>query len=217
MMGTTLAALSVAGLNTAFAQALPDLSTAQIVANVQGFYDKAKTFRADFKQLYTIAAYGKTKKSAGKVVFQKPGRMSWRYTTNGNRVVSDGRTLRVYEEDNQQLFEQSVNKSQYPAALSFLVGSGKLEKSFKFRKMNPRVMKFKGGYILLAIPRDPTPAYQKMLLYVDGATFQVRRVLFVDAQKNRNMFDFEKPRLNEKIAAGEFQFTPPPGTQVVRP
>ena len=34
----------------------------------------------------------------------------------GNRVVSDGATLKVYEAANKQMFEQSIDKSQYPAA-----------------------------------------------------------------------------------------------------
>ena len=71
--------------------------------------------------------------------------------------------------------------------------------------------------MLLAIPREPTPAYQKMLLYVDGKTFQVRRVLMIDAQKNKNVFDFSEPVVNVAVPASEFQFATPPGTQVIKP
>jgi outer membrane lipoprotein carrier protein len=56
-----------------------------------------------------------------------------------------------------------------------------------------------------------------MLLYVDGKTFQVRRVLLIDAQKNKNVFDFSAPLVNVAVPASEFQFTAPPGTQVVKP
>ena len=61
------------------------------------------------------------------VVFEKPGKMSWRYTNNGNRVVSDGKLVKVYEKENKQMYEQPLDKSQYPAALSFLVGGGNLK------------------------------------------------------------------------------------------
>jgi outer membrane lipoprotein carrier protein len=56
-----------------------------------------------------------------------------------------------------------------------------------------------------------------MLLYVDGKTFQVRRVLLIDAQKNKNVFDFSAPLVNVAVPASEFQFTAPRGTQVVKP
>jgi outer membrane lipoprotein carrier protein len=55
------------------------------------------------------------------------------------------------------------------------------------------------------------------LFYVDKATFQMRRVLMVDAQKNRNRFDFREARVNEKVPEGTFSFNPPPGTNVVKP
>jgi outer membrane lipoprotein carrier protein len=196
---------------------LPDLSSEVIAERVQAFYDGAKTFQATFSQRYTIFAYNKKKESQGKVAFVKPGKMSWRYTNNGNRVVSDGRLLKVYEADNKQLYEQEVGKSAYPAALSFLLGEGKLTSSFAIKKLNAQTLDFKGGYVLLAIPREPTAAYQKMLLYVDGKTFQVRRVLLIDAQKNKNVFDFSEPVVNVPVPASEFQFAAPPGTQVIKP
>jgi outer membrane lipoprotein carrier protein len=196
---------------------LPDLSGEQIAERVQKFYDGAKTFQAQFSQRYTIFAYNKKKESQGHVAFAKPGKMSWRYTSNGNRVVSDGRLLKVYEAENKQLYEQEVTKSAYPAALSFLIGEGKLEASFTLKKLNADSVGFKGGYVLLAIPREPTPAYQKMLLYVDGKTFQVRRVLLIDAQKNKNVFDFSEPLVNVAVPPSEFQFATPPGTQIIKP
>jgi outer membrane lipoprotein carrier protein len=193
------------------------LSAEEIADRVQAFYDKTKTFRAGFRQRYLAIAYNKTKESTGSVVFEKPGRMSWRYTNNGNRVVSDGKTIRIYEKENRQMYEQPLEKSQYPAALSFLIGGGSLRQTFKLSKVDPKSMTFEGGYVLLGEPKEATPAYQKVFLYVDGATYQVRRVILLDAQRNRNRFDFLAPEVNHKAPPGEFSFTPPAGTQVIRP
>lgn len=192
-------------------------SANQVADSVQKFYDRTKTFKAGFKQRYHVKAYNKQKDSKGTVVFEKPGKMSWRYTNNGNRVVSDGKIIKVYEADNKQMYEQTMKNSQYPAALAFLVGGGNLKKEFKLRKLNSRQMKFEGGYVLEGVPKDPTPAYQKILLYVDGGTYQVRRVLLLDAQGNRNRFDFVAPSVNQKVPPGEFKFTPPAGTQIIKP
>lgn len=190
----------------------------RVAERVQAFYDQTKTFRARFKQEYLVRAHNQKKTSEGTVVFEKPGKMSFTYTEpNGNRVVSDGRTLKVYEKENAQMFEQPVDKSQYPAALAFLMGHGELQKAFGLRVLDPAAMHFEGGYVLEGTPTAPTPSYQKVLLYVDGATYQVRRVLILDAQGNRNRFDFETPVVNTPSTPGDFTFTPPPGTQVVHP
>jgi len=193
------------------------LNAVQIAERIQAFYDKTKTFKASFTQVYVAKAYGKTKQGVGTVILEKPGRMSWRYSNNGNRIVSDGKLIKVYEKENKQMYEQPLDKSPYPAALAFLVGSGNLKQSFELTKLDAKQYNFEGGFVLAGVPLQPTPAYQKMLLYVDAATYQVRRVLLLDAQGNRNRFDFSGTLVNEKVPPGEFVFIPPKGTQVVRP
>jgi outer membrane lipoprotein carrier protein len=194
------------------------LTAEQIGARVQAFYDATKTFKANFTQTYTIKVQDVRKVSTGKVTFEKPGKMSWTYDApNGNRVVSDGLTIKVYEKENEQMYETPVKGSQYPAALAFLMGQGQLTKDFSLRLLDPAQMKFEGGYVLEGTPKAATPAYQKVLLYVDAQTNQVRRALILDAQGNRNRFDFSAPVVNEPVTKGEFDFTPPAGTRVIKP
>lgn len=200
------------------AQPAPAAQTAAMVEKVQAFYDKTTSFQSGFTQEYFVKSHNLRKESKGTVTFAKPGKMDWQYASPaGNRVVSDGAILKVYEAANKQMFEQSVNKSQYPAALSFLVGGGKLGSVFDFQMYPGASMNFPGGDVLVGTPKQPTPAYTKVLFYVDSATSQVRRVLIVDGQGNRNRFDFESPKVNVPVTAERFQFSPPPGTQVIRP
>lgn len=193
-------------------------TAAELAGKIQKFYDATKTFKAQFTQTYTIKVHNQKKVSTGRVTFEKPGKMSFVYDApNGNRVVSDGKTMKIYEKDSETLYETAVGKSQYPAALSFLMGEGQLTKDFTLRLLDPAQMQFEGGYVLEGTPKEATPAYQKMLLYVDAQTHQVRRVLILDAQGNRNRFDFTAPVVNQAAAKGEFDFKAPPGTRVVRP
>jgi outer membrane lipoprotein carrier protein len=207
----------VAGPSAAQAPVTPigGPSAEEIIGRVQGFYDKTKTFKSTFKQQFTANAHGKTKNDAGSVIFEKPGKMSWRYASNGNRIVSDGASIKIYEKENKQMHQLQLAKSQYSAALSFLTGQGKLKQDFKFSKQNANQMKFPTGYVLEGIPVQPNPAYQRVLFYIDAQTYQVRRVMLIDVQGNRNRFDFVTSEVNTKPAKGEFAFTPPPGTQVI--
>ena len=193
-------------------------ATKDVVDKVQAFYDKSTSFKADFTQEFTATLHNKKTSSTGTVVFQKPGKMSWRYNEPaGNRIVSNGSRIRVFEVGNKQMYEQPVDKTQYPAALSFLTGSGKLTDTFNFTMFNGADMKFPGGFVLVGEPKTPTPAYKKVLFYVDGATYQVRRVLILDNQGSKNRFDFNKPRINDPVAPTEFDFEPPPGTTIIKP
>ena len=190
----------------------------QAVANVQNFYNQSTTFQSDFQQKFWVKAYNTEKASHGHVTFFKPGKMDWVYDDpQGNRVVSDGQVIKVYEAANKQMYEQPIDKSQYPAALSFLTGTGKLTDSFNFEVFSGDSMKFTGGFVLVGTPKQPTAAYAKVLFYVDAGTSQVRRVLIIDGQGNRNRFDFVNPKINGPVPANEFVFTPPPGTSVIHP
>ena len=189
-----------------------------VTSQVQAFYELSTSFDADFTQEYWIKQYGKKKSANGHVTFKKPGKMYWRFDVPvGNRVVSDGKKLKIYEEANKQMYEQDVSASQYPAALAFLTGQGKLVNTFDFQLFDGEKMSFPGGWVLVGTPKTPTPAYQKVFFYVDKQTSQVRRVLILDGQGNHNRFDFDKPTVNGKVDDSKFVFSPPPGTSIVHP
>ncbi|MBX3227719.1 MAG: outer membrane lipoprotein carrier protein LolA [Labilithrix sp.] len=199
-------------------QPAPQATTDATVAKVQAFYDGTTSFSSPFTQQFFVKSHNITKDSKGKVLFSKPGKMAWDYETPaGNRVVSDGTILKVYEAANKQLFEQAIDKSQYPAALSFLTGTGKLADAFSFVMYDGAAMQFPGGQVLVGSPKKETAAYTKVLFYVDASTFHVRRALIVDAQGNRNRFDFTEPKVNIPIPPDAFTLVPPPGTQVIKP
>ena len=192
----------------------------QVVNCVQTVYDQSQTFTSHFSQQFWVKAYNQTKASSGHVTFVKPGKMSWTYEddqSKGNRVVSDGTTVKVYEANNKQMYEQPLDKSQYPAALSFLTGTGKLADSFNFELHTGEEMKFPGGMVLVGTPKQPTPAYSKVLFYVDTGTSQILRAMIIDMQGNRNRFDFDSAKVNQQVPPETFKYTPPPGTSIIHP
>jgi outer membrane lipoprotein-sorting protein len=193
-------------------------SADEIASQVDAIFLGKKTFRARFKQEHTQKVSGVVKKSSGTVFVEKPNKLSFRYDPpNNNRIVSDGTTLKVYIAEDSQMFVQPVEKTEYPGALSFLMGNG-LRPSFTFT-INEKA-KFEGGPVLLGKPRAPTPYYDYVMFYIDKALLAksdpgvVRRVLIVDAQGNKNRFDFEDVSQPASIDAGEFVFTPPAGTNI---
>jgi outer membrane lipoprotein carrier protein len=195
---------------------VPPLSASQVLANLEALYNRHTTFKASFTQRYSIYSHNLAKHSQGSVFCERPDRMSWTYSSNGNRVVSDGQLIRIYEKATGQMFEQPLSRSQYPAALSFLIGpTSNLSRSMSFSLLNAANMKYASGYVLLGVPHLPSSAYARVFYYVDAKTFSVRRVLIQDQHGNRNRFDFDNLRLSPAIPPGTFVLTPPPGTQVI--
>jgi outer membrane lipoprotein carrier protein len=56
-------------------------------------------------------------------------------------------------------------------------------------------MAFVAGYILVGTPKTPRPGTTKAFFFVDAATSQVRRILLIDQQGNRNRLDLLNVRI----------------------
>lgn len=190
-------------------------TASDLAGNIQKVYATINAFEADFTQQYVMKAFGQTKNSKGHVLFVKPGKMRWDYTEpKDNLVVSDNETLWSYTPADKAARKMKVKDSQMPTALAFLTGKGDLGKEFNLELMDAKQLKFEGGYVLKATPKVATNLYNFVLFYVDGTTFHVRRVLIVDAQDNRNRFDFEKGTVNGKWDENRFKWAPPAGVAV---
>jgi outer membrane lipoprotein carrier protein len=193
----------------------PSGTASEVAAKIQKTYESITSFEADFDQQYTMKAFNQVKTSKGHVLFVKPGKMRWDYTDpKDNVVVSDGTTLWSYVASDKQARKMLVKDSQMPTALAFLTGKGDLAKEFDLKLLDPAKSGFAGGYALDATPKVATNLYTHVLFYVDGSTYQVRRVLIVDGQDNRNRFDFTKPTVNGKVDAARFTWSPPAGVTV---
>lgn len=185
---------------------------------MQAFYDRTNDFEADFTQVSRQRLGGTDERRNGHVRFLKPGRMRWDYAQpTGDVIVSDGHTLWAYEAAARQAVQSNLQQSQMPSALSFLTGTGRLTNDFTFRLLDAQRFQYPSGYVLELRPRQPNPSFERILFYVDGRSFQVARTVVIDAQGNTNRFDFTNVRVNMNIPPSVFQWTPPRGTQIVRP
>jgi outer membrane lipoprotein carrier protein len=207
------------------ASANHDDSAARAVAQaVQAFYDQTRDVSATFHQTYVNKLYKRTDRSAGRVVFKKPGMMRWDYNKPSGKVIaSSGKALTVFEpgEDGEpgQVIEQAISQAQLPQALAFLMGTGRLEDDFTFRLLDGSAEGFTSGDVLELRPRAPTPHFERIVFYVERAEAVrglVRRLLIVDSTGNRNRFDFTGLKFNSSVDASVFKFTPPKGTRRVQ-
>jgi outer membrane lipoprotein carrier protein len=195
-------------------------SADEMADKVDAIYKPIKRFRARFEQKYVAKVAGTTKKSNGVVYVERPEKLSLSYhSPNKNRVVSDGKTLKIYEHDNQQMFVKKVQDTEYPGAFSFIMGKG-LRVNFTFEFHD--AAQWEGGKVLVGRPRVANPGYKVVLFNIDEQLLQkgdpacVRRVLVVDAQGNRNRFDFIHIEQPDTIPAKEFKFEPPAGTTILK-
>ncbi|MFO0608578.1 MAG: outer membrane lipoprotein carrier protein LolA [Polyangiales bacterium] len=192
------------------------LTAQQIVQRIQDFYDRTTNFQADFTQVSRSRLTGEEQR-AGRVIFKRPGRMRWNYSTNGDVIVSNGTTLLAYQAEERQAIEQSLTQSQMPTALAFLTGTGRLADAFTFRLLDANQFQYPSGYVLEARPTTPQPTYERVVFYVDRASYQVTRTALIDAQGNTNRIEFRNPQVNLDVPESTFSWRPPADVRIVRP
>ncbi len=162
---------------------LAQLTSAQIVSNVDAVYAKITTYRAPFTQTFFARAYNRTQIERGTMSIVRPSQMSFAYQ-NGNSVSVNATVATACQ--NGSCTTQQISQTTFPA-LAFLAGGGSLASSFTF---TDPPLTFPGGLILVGTPVQPMAQYTKVLFYVDSQTAHVRRITMLDAQRNTNSFEF---------------------------
>ena len=194
------------------------LTAADIVARVQGVYDGTTSFQANFRQVFRHRLNpDRSKEATGVVYLQKPGKMRWEYHDPERKlIVSDGTTLWAYEPSEEQVFEQSLENTDLPTAVTFLLGSGSLTAEFDARLIEEGSDTSADRFVIELRPKTPSSQYARLLLVVKRSDFHVVRTVVIDHSGNTNSVEFAGEVLNSTIPASQFRFTRPEGARVIR-
>jgi outer membrane lipoprotein carrier protein len=221
-MSTWLLALFALAAPAAAAPAAPSPAATkpealpQVIQRLQKRYDSAGDYRAKFTQRYTYAATGRERTSTGELLVKKPGRMRWNYEGPEPQMylASEG-TLWVYEPEAKQAYRQDLKGSQLPAAVSFLMGKGKLSDEFDISLAKELPYGDPQDHRLALKPRKPQSTYKAIYLVVDPKTYLVRQSVLINSQGDINAIAFSEVKINTKLADSLFKWTEPPGTRVI--
>jgi outer membrane lipoprotein carrier protein len=187
-----------------------------VVEKMQKNYDQAKDYRARFSQKYTNLAFNRTKVSTGEVSFKKPGKMRWDYDQPEKKMfLSTGKVLWLYEPEDKQAFRQDLKQSQLPAALSFLLGKGKLSDEFEISLAGDIPYGRPTDYRLSLKPKQPQATYKSIYFLVDGSSFLVNESVLINAAGDVNDITFSDVKVNSKLSDGDFTWTKPADVKVI--
>ena len=188
--------------------------TSEVVAKVQKAYDSAKDLHAKFDQSIH-SQFGGDKKASGDVWLKKPGRMRWDYVTPEKKLmISDGKTLWVYEPEDAQAFKQDLKSSSLPSSVAFLLGEGKLADEFEITPLKSEKLE---QTLLKLVPKVATAAYRYIEFTVDSKSGQVVQTTLYDQQGGTNRLSFGTIETNKGVSDDKFRFKPPAGTKIIAP
>ncbi|PIV24393.1 MAG: outer membrane lipoprotein carrier protein LolA [Deltaproteobacteria bacterium CG_4_8_14_3_um_filter_45_9] len=193
-------------------------ATGQVVLKeIQNRYEKTNDFEANFIQEYIGKVMKQPNRGEGKVYFKKRGMMRWDYTVPNQKFLSDGHTLWYYQPEEKQVLISDVSiylKEKTP--LAFLAGEGNLSRDFKLLNLNESVSQKEDNYVIELAPEEPLATLSKLTLTVDKKTYTILQADVFDGLGNVTRTRFIDIKTNVGLSSSFFQFTIPPGTDVIK-
>jgi outer membrane lipoprotein carrier protein len=212
---TILSAMAVFGLSSnhpAFG-----ITGETVLSEIQKRYDSTTNLEASFVQEYVGKVVRVPQKGEGQVYFKKKGMMRWDYRVPNQKLISNGQTLWYYQPEENQVFVSDVSKVlRERTPLAFLAGEGNLSRDFNLGNFNEAVSPKEETYVLELIPKEPNPVLAKLVLTVDKKTFYVVQTDVIDGLGNVTRTRFTNIKTNVSLSNSLFNFTIPPGTEVLK-
>lgn len=227
MLGKTLCALTMS-----LAVCAPMLSTSVFAASTAATEQQAtnnlmqqlsgvQSLTANFVQT-TKASNGKAvaKKGltaqhmnqsfTGVMKVQRPGKFFWQTTSPAKQtIVTAGKTVWIYDPDLQQAVRQSLDE-QVANTPALLLSGNANQIMHAYRVTQPN--KAKTYYTLY--PKDREGAFQSLTISF-GANKAPSLMILQDSMGQTTQIRFNNVKVNSKIAASTFNFTPPAGTDII--
>jgi outer membrane lipoprotein carrier protein len=182
---------------------------ADAVDTLKAFVRDVKTGHAAFTQTVTSPDGAKKKNSSGSFEFSRPNRFRFSYTKPFEQViVADGQKVWIYDADLNQ-----VSARKFSAALgatpAALLAGGSLEADF-----NLAALPAKDGLDWAeATPKAKDSAFQAMRVGFRGK--ELAAVEITDSFGQRSLLSFMQWTANAVIVPERFQFTVPPGADLI--
>lgn len=188
----------------------------EVARRLQDAYDRIASFRAGFEQLTTVPMSNRVRKGGGTVVFQKPHKMRWDYRTPDVQVlVSDGQKVYLYMAASRQLMVRAMDEYlQSDVTYAFFSGRGRIVKDFEIEEVEKQ-KQIPGLYAIKLIPKTAHPQVDYLYAWVDAKQYYITRLEIIDQFGSVTTLTFADIQLNLPFPPATFQFTPPPGTEII--
>jgi len=174
------------------------------------FNSATRTATARFEQQAFDRAGKVVDRSSGSFSFARPGHFRWAYEKPHQQLlVADGKRLWIYDPDLKQVTVKRIDQaiSSTPAAL--LAGKDDITKLFTLRDAGTA----DGLAWVEALPKAKDTGFDRVRLGLKGRTLAAMELY--DQLGGHTLLRFEDLKANPALPPSTFQFTPPPGADVI--
>lgn len=182
---------------------------------VDEHYNHLRSLQADFTEIYRGA--GAERVESGTLWLKKPRKMRWEYRSPKEKLfVSDGKAVWFYMPSERQARKADPRKlDDLRSPLAFLLGKTKLENELQgLSKAVDQAPLASGDTVLRGVPRALADRISEVVLEINPED-QIVRIVLSEVDGATTEFRFAGLKENEEFSDRRFEFSPPPGVEVV--
>ena len=182
---------------------------------VDEHYNHLRSLQADFTEIYRGA--GTDRVESGTLWLKKPRKMRWEYRSPKEKLfVSDGKAVWFYTPGERQARKTDPRKLEdLRSPMAFLLGKTKLESELQgLSRAADQTPMGTGDTVLRGVPKAMAAQISEVLLEVNPAN-QIVRIVLDGIDGTTTEFRFSDLKENQEVGDQRFEFTPPPGVEVV--
>lgn len=184
-------------------------SATEILDNVREAYDAIADARIQFTQTTTFGLSNIENSVHGTLFFKKKNK--YRLELKEQTIVTDGSTVWRYSPVQQQVLIDHFRSDRHAITPEkILTGS---PEGFTATRLDP------GGegerVVVRLVPTDETASVRSIKLWVDPATWLIRKVELLDVNDARTTYIVREFALNPGLPDAQFAYQIPPGASVV--
>ena len=154
---------------------------------------------------------------SGTLWLKKPRKMRWEYRSPKEKLfVSDGKAVWFYMPSERQARKADPRKlDDLRSPLAFLLGKTKLENELQgLSKAVDQAPLASGDTVLRGVPRALADRISEVVLEINPED-QIVRIVLSEVDGATTEFRFAGLKENEEFSDRRFEFSPPPGVEVV--
>ena len=184
-----------------------------VLEMIQNKYSKLKSFTADFTQSFASRALGSAFEESGKLYIKMPGQMRWDYEKPEEKIaVYNGAGSWLYIKEDNTVIKGNLDASESSRALlSLFTGMADLKRLFE-----GEVISRNNSNIIVKITlKAENDQFDHLIVAVDQKSKMVVRIEVFDLLGNTMTYLLKNIKENNDIKPDIFQFSIPPGAQLI--
>lgn len=177
---------------------------------LESYLEATQTLRARFRSVLLDERRSTLAESAGQVALKRPGRFRWEYTVpSPSLLIADGESLWSFDPELEQAVVRRMDDMDGANPTQLLGGDADLERDFDV----VGAYRAAGVDWVEVTPRAIASDFDTIRLgFVDGT---VTMMELGDKLGQVTQILFEDVEINTPLADAQFEFVPPPGTDIV--